>query len=113
MACGLLEILGVADGRDGCVEIAFDLVADMLGAVAVFFDALGDGEVGMLEAIVGDGVGAEVLVRRACRASLPPLDCARRLEGGRRHMIFACSRGAIARTVPVGIRLWLRFLFPM
>ena len=33
----LVEILGVADGRNGCVEIAGDFVADVLGAVFVFF----------------------------------------------------------------------------
>jgi hypothetical protein len=35
----LVEILGVADGRDGGVEVAGDFVADVFGAVFVFFDA--------------------------------------------------------------------------
>ena len=56
----LSQIFGVADGRDGGVQVAGDFVADVLGAVFVFFDVLADGEVGMLEAEVGDGVGAEV-----------------------------------------------------
>ena len=47
-------------GGTGAFEVAGDFVADVLGAVFVFFYALADGEVGMLEARVGDGVGAEV-----------------------------------------------------
>ena len=95
MACCLVEILGVADGRDGRVEVARHFVADVLGAVFIFFYALADGEVGMLEAVVGNGVGAEVLVGRTCRASLDPT-----AGGGRRHMRCGCFR-SVARTIAV------------
>src|ERR1700685_2816959 len=52
----LVEILRVADRWDGRLEIC---------AVFVFFYSLADGEIGMLEAQVGDGVGAEAAV--CCR----------------------------------------------
>ena len=112
MACCFDEIFRVANGRDGRVEIAFDLVADVLGAVAIFFHALADGEVGMFQAVVGDGVGAELLVGRACRASLD-----RTAGGGRSHMSFCChlSLGrsrSVARTVAVGTCFGLRLLVP-
>jgi len=59
MHCCLLKYFdrGWADGR---AEVAGDFVADVLGAVLVFLDRLADAEVGMLQARVGDGVGAEV-----------------------------------------------------
>ncbi len=64
---GLLlgQIFRVADGRDGGVEVAGDFVADVLGAVFVFLYCLADGEVGVLEPQVGDGIGAECAIR--CR----------------------------------------------
>jgi hypothetical protein len=70
----LAQVFRIADGRDGGVEIAGDFVADVLGGVFVFlvffnYD-LADREVGVLEAEVGDAVGAEILVRRAGRALL-------------------------------------------
>ena len=61
-----VEILRVADRRDWGVEVAVDFVADVLGAVFIFLYRLVDREVGMLEARVGDGVGAEVGRCRAC-----------------------------------------------
>src|SRR6202020_1338233 len=50
----LIEILGVADWRDARVEVAFDFVANVLGALSIFFYMLADGEVGVLEAVIGD-----------------------------------------------------------
>jgi hypothetical protein len=44
----------------------------VLGAVFVFLDLLVDGEVGLLKAHVGDGVGAEVMVRLRLRGSVAP-----------------------------------------
>ena len=44
------QIFRVADGRDGGVEIAGDFVADVLGAVFIFFYVLADGEVRVLQA---------------------------------------------------------------
>ena len=100
----LVEIFRVADRRDGGVEIAFDFVADVLGAVFVFLDRLADGEVGMLQAVVGDGVGAEILAGRASRASLD-----RTAEGGRSHTSTIGPR-SVARTIAVGILLGLCLL---
>ena len=103
----LAQIFGVADRRDGRVEIAFDFVADVLGAVAIFFCVLADGEVGVLEAVVGDGVGAEVLVGRACRASLDRAD-----ECVRRYVSWV-ARDPLRGRLPLEFVLDFVFLFPM
>ena len=77
----LVEIFGVADGRDGRVEIAFDFVADVLVPCLSFSTDWRTVKFGMLQAVVGDGVGAEVLVpgEPLSRASLLRADeCVRR-----------------------------------
>jgi hypothetical protein len=102
----LVKILGVADWGDGGVEVTFDFVADVFGAMAVFLYALADDEVGVFQAVVGDGVGAEVLAGRASRAALD-------LSGSetRTHMSTGGSR-SVARAVAVGACFGLRFLGP-
>ncbi len=49
-----LEVFGVAQGRGGGVESAFDLVMDLAG---FFVEDLADGEIGDFEAVVGDAMG--------------------------------------------------------
>jgi hypothetical protein len=94
----LVEIFRIADGWDGGVEIAGDVVADVVGDVFVFFGDLADREIGVLEAEVRDGVGAEMLVG-ACRAALDWTD-----EGVRPSTSCGGSR-AVARAVAVAAGL--------
>ena len=93
------------------VEVAGDLVTDVLVAGFVFFCQLADGELRVFQSEVGDFVGAEVLVGRACRASLDPT-----AEGGRRHMVSshmtAAGLRSVTRTMTVGTGFGLLFVVP-
>ena len=93
-------------GRHGRVEIAFDFVADVLRPLAVFFGALIDRESRMLQAIVRDRVGAEILARRACRASLD------RADDGVRSRTGSGKSRSVTRTIPVGACLGLLLVVP-
>ena len=104
----LAQILRVADGRDGSVEIAGDFVADVFGAVSIFFYGLVDGEVWVLEAVVGDGVGAEVLVGIGSRAWLDPAD-----GGVRRSHESVVERDPLRGRLPLELALDFFLLFPM
>ena len=88
-------------GGTGALEIAFDFVTDVL-AVFNFFYGLVDGEVRMLEAVVGNGVGAESrgfeLARLGGRMRPP------------RHEL-GCAR-SVARTVAVGACFGLLLIVP-
>ena len=88
----LVEIFRVPDGRDGCVEISSNFVADVLGAVFVFFHELLHRKIRMLQAVVRDGVGANGGILRSRVAGL-------RL------------RRSIARAIPIRTRLgdWIAF----
>src|SRR5215467_2716730 len=81
---GLLpvEIPGVADGWEGSVEVSADLVADVLVAVGVFFDALENREFRSLGAVVRNGVGTQIGVGASLR--LAPTGAR-----GRRHPAVA------------------------
>ena len=83
MLCCLLEILRVADRRDGSVEVAGDFVADVLGAVFFFLYCWRTEKFGMLEARVGDGVGAEMLAE--------PFELRSKTSGAAISRVFARS----------------------
>ncbi len=44
----LVEVLGVADRRDGGVQVSGDFVADMFLALLIFFEGLADLKFGVL-----------------------------------------------------------------
>ncbi len=93
----LVEVFGVADRRDGGVQVAGDFVADVFLPLTIFFREMADFEFRVLQAVVGDVVGAEVLLAAAilARASL---------EGGRgvRPYTSRGGSGAVARVAAVG-----------
>ena len=81
----LAEIFGVADRRDGRVEIAFDFVANVFGPSLSFSMGWWTVKFGMLQTVVGDGVGAE------CAGWESLSSCARPNGRGRPFPHLPCS----------------------
>jgi len=105
----LVEILGVADGRDRDIEIAFHFIADVLVAVAVLLYVLANGELGMLQAVVGDGVRAEVRVR----GFVVFVFCADRRTNASAATWFLLDERPLRERFPLELALILVFLFPI
>src|SRR5438270_1580378 len=103
----LVEVFGIADRWDGGGAVDGDFVTDMFLALAIFFRELADFELRVLQAVVGDVVGAEVFLAAAvfARASL----------GGRRGVRPYTSGGgpgAVTRGAAVGRHLGCFLVLP-
>src|SRR5208337_4277526 len=98
-----VEIPGVTNRWDESVEIASHFVVDMLRAILALFYRLPNGEIGMLQAIVGDGVGANVRVFRG--SPISRIFCDKWGFRGRRAV---ARRVAIRAVLGTGFRLFHR-----
>ena len=105
----LVEVFGVADRRNWSGEVATDFVAYVLLALTIFFRELADFELRVLEAVVGDVVGAEVLLAESPFV----VELRSRVDEASAPTRVGVDREPLRELRPLDDALEFRLLFPM